>query len=214
MLVPLFVLFFAGAVKLFRTRNRPLIADPSGELRYGTHEWVAFCSAVSVRVERITCWIDSEDGPGHEHNTAHLYIESTDGRFVELPKPYFSQLDDWETGEVLGAALAWALGVPVSYEPPPAKHLMQERNERMKNACMGVPFLLLGWLACSAGIAVTVFGVQNEPEGPERWLIPVMFVGIGGLFGSVGWHWLGGRFRTYAIAMAAVAAALAVARLL
>jgi len=193
---PFILLLFAGVVKLVLNRNVPLVADLSGRVRYGRRELVAPGAARSVRLERFTQRVSPEDGPSYEVKTAYVYIERDEGRFVELPQPYFSNLDGWELGQVLSDELSRAMNVPMSSEPPPADQSAPQRWRRREKGCMGIISLTVGLPLFLIGVRVVLAGLENL-DGWQRWAFPAMFVGGGGLFGGIGWGFLGGRIRTY-----------------
>ncbi len=202
--VPLSLLLFAGVVKLVLQRNVPLLADPSGRVRYGRRELVAPGAARSVRLERSSDRVSPEDGPSYEVRSAYVYVERDDGRFVELPQPYFSKLDGWELGQVLSDELARALGVPMSSRPPPDDQSTPKRRRRRETRFFGVTFLTFGLPFFLIGVRVIIGGLKNLGGG-QRWVFTAVFVGGGGLFGGIGWGFLGGRIWTYFLLLAILA---------
>ncbi len=61
---------------------------------------------------------------------------------------------------------------------------------------MGIISLTVGLPLFLIGVRVVLAGLENL-DGWQRWAFPAMFVGGGGLFGGIGWGFLGGRIRTY-----------------
>ncbi len=153
-LFPLGFLTLAGCLKLYVTFHRPLLAEPNGALTYGHQSLVGIGEAQGVRLERCTQCIQSEDGPDTERKYAHLYIERADGRFVELPTPYFSNLEGWELAETLSAALAATLKVPLSFEPPPGDQSTPQRHARRWSRVFGSVALLIGIMHFLAGFGL------------------------------------------------------------
>jgi hypothetical protein len=103
----------AAAARLWWSRSTPLVIDPTGRVRYGRQEVIPSGCARTVRIDRAV----REDPDVGEVKTCLLYVECTDGRFIALPVPYFSEFVGWEFGEELAEALAAALRVPVSTGP-------------------------------------------------------------------------------------------------
>lgn len=185
-LLPIGILAVAGCVKLARGFGRPLVAEPNGPVRYGSQLLVGEGAVARVRVERLSEWMNPESGPNYERYFAHVYVETTDGRHVELPPPFFSNLDGWELAEALGAALAAALKVELSFEPPPPLHSTPATNARRWSYVFGAFALVIGiahWFAGFGLLAVRVAAlvdpaIRIPADAPPPWFAAI-FVGSG-----------------------------------
>jgi hypothetical protein len=180
-LLPIGLLAVAGCVKLARGFHRPLVAERNGPVRHGPRLLVAEGNIAGVRVERMSEWVCPESGPNYERKTAHVYIATTDGRFEELPPPYFSNLDGWELAESLGAALAAALGVALSFEAPPPEHSTPATNARRWSYVFGSFALFIGgahWLAGFGLLAVRVVALVNAAVRVPADMPPPWFAAI------------------------------------
>ncbi len=62
---------------------------------------------------------------------------------------------------------------------------------------VGLPLFLIGARAFIGGL--------KAMDGWQCWAFPAVFLGIGGLFGAIGWGFLGGRIRTSFILLAILA---------
>lgn len=212
MLLPLAALAFAGCTKLYRTFRRPLIVEPSGPVYYGRQRLVAEGDAAGVTVERASCWVSDENGPDYERKTAYVYVATRDGRYVELPMTYYSNLDGWELGESLGAAVAAALGVPLSFDPPPAEHSTPQSRARNWSRIygtvaliVGIPHFLGGFGLLAARAAALVDPAIRLPaDAPPAWFAAI-FLASGTIACTVGCRGWGGGWRHLARLLAALA---------
>jgi hypothetical protein len=204
-LLPIGLLAVAGCAKLARGFRRPLVAEPNGPVRHGPRVLVAEGNVAGVRVERISEWVSPESGPSYESKTAHVYIATTDGRFVELPSPFFSNLDGWELAESLGAALAAALGVPLAFEAPPPEHSTPATRARRWSYVFGSFALIIGcahWLAgfgllVVRAVALVNVAVRIPADMPPPWFAAIFVCSGAGacyvgcrFFGLGRRHWL------------------------
>ncbi len=170
-------LALAGCLKLARGFHRPLVAEPNGPVRYGARLLVGEGTVAGVHVERASQWMNPESGPNYERLFAHVYVATTDGRFVELPPPYFSNLDGWELAEALGAALAATLKVPLSFDPPPPEQSTPATQARRWSYVFGAFALVIGtahWLAGFGLLAVRAAAlvdpaIRIPADAPPPW---------------------------------------------
>lgn len=183
-LYPLAILTFAGCTKLYRTLHRPLIVHAKGPARYGRKILVPESEIAGICVERLTQCISAESGPDYIRKYAHLYLQRTDGRYVELPAPYFSNLEGWELPESLGAALAATIGVPLSFEHPPPEHSTPQTNARRWISVFGTFAFIIGiphWLAGFGLLTVRVAAaiepaIRIPANAPPPWFAAIFFI--------------------------------------
>jgi hypothetical protein len=93
------------AVRAWRTRHTPLSIEPGGRVRYGDRD---LCASGMVRSVRI--------GPsrGGEAGDVEVWLELADGKPVAIPSRYFPGFKARAHARPFAAAIASALGVPVT----------------------------------------------------------------------------------------------------
>jgi hypothetical protein len=212
-LLPIALLAFAGCAKLARTLRTPLAVERGGPVRYGAQLLVAEGNVDGVRVERESCRVTPESGPSYEQKTAYVYLATRDGAFVELPAPYFSNLDGWEVAESLGAALALQLGVPLSYEAPPPEHSTPASRARLGSRVFGCVALVIGaaHFLAGFGLFVVLLAARVDPAiRPPADAPPIgfalIFVASGSGAGYLGIRLWGGTRRGWLLLLAVLAA--------
>lgn len=210
LLFPLGGLALAGCLKLVVQARRALLIAPSVGVCYGKTTLVAPGEVMAVRLERCSQWVRGESGPSYERRWTHLYLATTEGDFVELPRPFFSDLEGWDVGELLARSIATTLAVPWSAEPIPASASTPERHARRWRSVwrvvalvVGVPHFLFGFGMLVAHVGDALRLIRLPADAPPAWLA-ALFVGSGSLacwFGSATW----GRWGKLLFALALVA---------
>jgi len=179
------VLSFAGALKLWRTCNIPLVVARSGAVAFGQRQLTRAGEARCVRLDRRADWIKPESDPAYLSRSVHIYLERTNGTFTELPPPTFSSLSEWELGSVLAHELAVILEVSLSTEPPPPVTAARLRQANRLAGCFFLQLIAIGLPNYLLGAGVLILGDDLDPR--MRWGVGGAFALAGAVFTGVGW---------------------------
>jgi hypothetical protein len=145
-------------------------------------------------------------GPSREVKEAYVYIVTVAGRLLELPAPYFSNID-WPAAEALAKVVAEAMRVPLTTELPPGSNphpgpgALRNRIAGSILVGFGAVAVLVGSMLVFVHLAAAVWP-GGRPPAKVEWWFGLPFVVVGGGFGWIGCGFLEWGWRRWVLLLA------------